>query len=345
VAAVVGWIAVTYLGAGSFSGHDRWLIVLVLPTVPLNILAGYLIGLHILGDRLARVNVVRLVTASAQLVVLALLWRTNHLNVTSALVVWIATLAVGSVVLLLPGLTIRPRYVSRKLAVSLLRTALKYHLGMVALFLLRRIDVVMLNALASRREVGLYVVAVLLAELLFLPSESIAQLVQPRQVAGTLDEAAAYTARIVRLNALVGLVAALVLAGASPFVIRLAFGADYIGSVVPLVALLPGVVAVGLVRPITTILVRLDRPFLVSLICIAALILNVALNLVLIPAFGVVGASLASSIAYAAQAFAYARWLLQRTPLRLSELLPTRSDLALLPALIRRAPVEMPAAS
>jgi O-antigen/teichoic acid export membrane protein len=343
-AAVVGWVAVNYLGAGSFSTHDRWLIALVLPIVPLNILSGYLIGLHILSDRLARVNVVRLITASWQLVVLVVLWRTSHLNVTAALVVWIATLAVGPVLLLFPGLSIQPRYVSRKLAVSLLCTALKYHLGMAALFLLRRVDIVMLNALASRRDVGLYVVAVLLAELLFLPTESIAQLVQPRQVTGTLEEAAAYTARVIRVNTIVGLTAALVLAGASPFIIRLAFGADYMGSVAPLLALLPGVVAIGLVRPITAILVRLDRPFVVSVICVAALVLNVALNLVLIPALGVVGASIASSVAYAAQAFAYGHWLLRRTPLRLSELRPTRDDLALFPALIRRTPAEIPVA-
>ena len=297
-----------------------------------------------LADRLRRVNVVRLVTASSQLVLLAALWITGDLNVTTAVLVWVATLAAGPVLLLLPGLSVRPRYLSRQLAVSLLRTGLKYHLGMAALFLLRRVDTLMLNAQVSRRDVGLYVVAVVLAELVFLPGESIAQVVLPRQVAGTLEQAAAYTARIVRVNAIVGLAAGLVLAVASPLLIRLAYGSGYVGSIVPLLALLPGVITIGLTRPITAILVRLDRPFVVSLICILSLVLNVGLNLVLIPTLGVVGASIASSLAYGAQAVAYTRWLLRSTPLRLSELRPTRHDLMLFPALIRRSPIESPAA-
>jgi O-antigen/teichoic acid export membrane protein len=342
VAALAGWLLVEYAGAGSFSGHDRRIIALVLPAVPLNILGGYLVGLHVLADRLRRVNVVRFVTALSQLVFLAVLWLTGRLDVTSAVAVWVVTLAAGPVILLLPGLGIRAGFVTRRLAASLLRTGLTYHLGMAALFLLRRVDTVMLNAQVSRRDVGLYVVAVLLAELVFLPGESIAQVVLPRQVTGSLVEAAAYTARIVRVNAVVGLIAALGLAALSPLVIVLAYGSSYVGSIAPLLALLPGVVAIGLTRPITAILVRFNRPFVVSAICIAALVINVALNLVLIPALGVVGAAIASSLAYAVQALAYTHWLLRSTPLRLSELRPGRHDLELFPALIRRAPIETP---
>jgi O-antigen/teichoic acid export membrane protein len=344
IAALGLWLAVTAFGAGSFSSHDRWLIALILPTVPLNILGGYLVGLHVLADRLGRVNVIRLLTATCQAVALAVLWAVGELDVTTALVVWVVALALGPVVLLFPGLSIRPWFLSRALAVSLLRTGLKYHLGMAALFLLRRVDTVMLNAQVSRRDVGLYVVAVLLAELIFLPSESIAQVILPRQVSGSLEDAAAYTARVARLNTIVGLVAALGLAALSPLLIRVAYGADYVGSIVPLLVLLPGVVTVGLTRPITAILVRLDRPFVVSFICIGALLVNVGLNLALIPALGVVGASLASSIAYAAQAVAYTYWLLRATPLRLAELRPTRADLMLFPALVRRSPITTPAA-
>jgi O-antigen/teichoic acid export membrane protein len=339
LAALGCWLLIEYADVGSFSSHDRRLIALVLPAVPLNILGGYLVGLHILSDRLGRVNVIRLVTASSQLVLLTGLWLTGRLNVTSAVAVWVATQAAGPVVMLLPGLSIRLRYVTRELARSLLQTGLKYHAGMAALFLLRRVDIVMLNARVSRRDVGLYVVAVVLAELVFVPGESIAQVVLPRQVAGSLEQAAAYTARIVRLNAIIGLGAALGLAVVSPLVILLAYGTSYVGSVAPLLALLPGVMAIGLTRPITAILVRFDRPVVVSSICIGALAVNVGLNLALIPVLGVVGASVASSLAYTVQAVAYTYWVLRSTPLRLSELRPTLDDIKLLPTLIRRSPI------
>lgn len=344
VAALVGWFAIDLFAHDSFSASDRRLIALVLPGVPLYILGGYLVGLHVLSDRLPRVNVARLVTAASQLVALAVLWRTDHLNVTTAVAVWVATLAALPVVLLAPGLSIRLRHVSRRLMSSLLRTGLKYHVGMAALFLLRRVDIVLLNAYVNRREVGLYAVAVVLAELLFVPSESIAQAVLPRQVRSSLEEAAVYSARVVRVNTIVALTAAAGLAALSPFLVRVAYGAEYAGSVVPLLALLPGVVAVGFTRPITAILVRLDRPFVVSLICVGALVFNVALNLALIPALGVTGAAIASSLAYGLQAIAYTAWVLRSTPLELADLRPRRADFALFAALLRRSPVETPAA-
>jgi O-antigen/teichoic acid export membrane protein len=339
-AAAAGWVAIAYLGIASLSTYDRRLVMLALPTVPLNILASYLGGLHVLAGRLTRMNWVRLIVAFAQLAVLGALWARGSLDVTSAVVVWVVTLSAGPVLLLIPGLSIRLGFSSRVVAASLLRTGLKYHVGMAALFLLRRVDTVLLAALATRREVGLYVVAVVLAELVFLPGESITQVILPRQVVGSLEDAAAYTARVVRVNALVGVGTALALAAASPFVVRIAYGHSYVGSVPLLLAILPGVVAVGLTRPITPILVRLDRPFVVSLICVAALMLNVALNLALIPILGALGASIASSVAYAAQAYAYTFWLLRSTSLRLSDLRPTRRDLELFEVLIRRAPIQ-----
>jgi O-antigen/teichoic acid export membrane protein len=169
--------------------------------------------------------------------------------------------------------------------------------------------------------------------------------VLPRQVTGTLEEAAAYTAGIFRVTAIVGLATAFGLALVSPVLIRIAYGDDYVGTIAPLLALLPGVIAVGLTRPITAILVRLDRPLFLSAICVVALALNVMLNLMLIPVLGVVGASVASSLAYAAQSLAYTWWVLRDTPLRLSELRPTRRDLMQLATLLRRRRTQVSRAS
>lgn len=344
IAALTTWLVVTQFAADSFSASDRRLIAVVVPAVPLIILGGYLASLQVLDNRIGRVNAVRWAAATAQLLVLAVLWLTHRLTVSTAIVVWVVTLGALPVLLLTPGLSIRPGKVSKRVAASLFRLGLKYHLGMAALFLLRRVDTLMLNAQVSRREVGLYVVAVLLGELVFVPGDSIAQVVLPRQVLGSLEEAADYTARIARVNTIVALGAAAALAVASPLLIRFAFGAAYDGSIYPLLALLPGVVAIGFTRPITAILVRLDRPFTVSFICIGSLVVNVALNLVLIPTLGIIGASIASSVAYAVQAYAYISWLLRSTPLRLSDLRPTRGDLMLLSAPLKRSPLTTPAA-
>lgn len=335
LAAIGGWIIVS-VATGAFSADDRALIVLVLPAIPLSIVSGYLIGLTVLDGRTGRVNVARTAAASCQLLVLVALWRFGWLTVASAVVVWVVALGALPVVVLTPGLSIRLRHVSSSAVRRLFRTGVQYHVGMVALFMLRRVDVFILNAWVDREQVGLYVVAVVVAELMFLPGESIAQVTLSRQVAGDLDQAADYTARVVRLNTIVGVCAAVALAILSPVIFRFGFGPTYSGSLPLLLWLLPGVVAIGLIRPVTVILVRLDRPFVVSLVCIGALAVDVALNLMLIPRVGVAGASIASSIAYIGQAAAYTVWLLHRTSLRPADLVPRWRDLGFALALIRR---------
>ena len=74
-----------------------------------------------------------------------------------------------------------------------------------------------------------------------------------------------------------------------------------------------------------------------SAIAVGALLLNVLLNLILTSAIGIVGASLASSIAYAVLAMAWVGWGLRIAGLRLSEtFLPQPGDRESLGRLVPR---------
>ena len=69
--------------------------------------------------------------------------------------------------------------------------------------------------------------------------------------------------------------------------------------------LLPGVVALAASRPLGAVRVKEGQVVLPSVLGLAALGLNVALNLVLLPRMGIRGSSIASSICYAALALSY----------------------------------------
>ena len=327
VAAAVAWAVVEVLFPGTLSGVAPGTFVTALAAVPFGMAALYLYGLVVLDDRIGRQNAVRVSASALQVSAIVALAAAGRLTPATVVVIWAVTTALP-LLGLLPGLGVRPRRLSFPLARRALGTGSRYHLGMVAIFLLWRVDVFLLNALDDRVQVGLYAIAVSVAEFLSLVTGSVAQVALPRQIVGPFDDAAYYTARVARITAVGSLALVALIALGAPIAIPLLFGSSFRGSVAPLLGLLPGVLALGLIRPVTALFVRLDRPLVVSALAIAALATNVALNFVLIPPLGALGAALASTIAYAQLAGCYVVWLLSATPVRAADLLPRRSELS-----------------
>jgi O-antigen/teichoic acid export membrane protein len=188
--------------------------------------------------------------------------------------------------------------------------------------------ILILGALMSPAAVGLYVLAVSVAELMCLPTEILARMVLSRQAAGDLASAADATIHATRISTLLAAASVGSLALAAPVLIPMAYGADFAGSVAALLALTPGMLALGAGRQVAAYLLRLNRPFAMSALPVGALAVNVALNLVLIPRWGVVGCSFASSVSgvlmVAVQVVRFSR--ATSTPVR--QLLPGVADLA-----------------
>ena len=78
------------------------------------------------------------------------------------------------------------------------------------------------------------------------------------------------------------------------------FGVAYQPAYPALLALLPGLLGLCYASILRLDLLGKNRPGTISLMMGLSALLNLALNLVLIPAYGIVGAAAASSIAYVA---------------------------------------------
>jgi O-antigen/teichoic acid export membrane protein len=86
------------------------------------------------------------------------------------------------------------------------------------------------------------------------------------------------------------------------------------------------VVALATMRPVGASLIRLDRPLVITSASLVAVGCNVGLNLALIPRFGIVGAGIASSVAYGLLVSFYVTWLSRAVGLSARELLPRVAD-------------------
>jgi O-antigen/teichoic acid export membrane protein len=201
-----------------------------------------------------------------------------------------------------------------------------------------RADTYLIQALllAPGRALGLYSIAVTFAELIFYVPDSISTMLLPRVAGASAADASVIVGRVGRLTMLITSAAAVALIPAAIVGIHVVLPA-YIDSIPAFLVLLPGVVSLSLAKIMTSYISGRGRPGIVSVGAIAALVLNISLNLVLIPMLGIVGASLASLASYTALAtmMLVAAGRLAGAPVR-SLFLPGAAELNLLATGFRR---------
>jgi O-antigen/teichoic acid export membrane protein len=223
---------------------------------------------------------------------------------------------------------------------QLVRSAL--HIGIrlqpasIALWLNLKVDLFLVGLLATTHEAGLYSLSASLADIVFTAVSTVALAALEAQTKADAKAAASYTVDFISQNIgvalLLGLAAALV---SYPFIVFV-YGSEWEASVLPFALLMPAVVALAIEEPARGLLVRIAPPLVISAAAAAGLVLNVALNFVLVPAIGISGASLASVVSYwlAGILMLYLLSRYGNVPMRDAIRLPRHDDA--LPRLLRR---------
>jgi O-antigen/teichoic acid export membrane protein len=304
-------------------------LLVALLAIPCNMTALFLGNVLVLRGRIGVVNWGGLLSVCVYCVTLVLLTVAGSLTLGWVITLWTVSAAVP-VAIMIPA--VRPRLRDRDagLARRALAMGLRYHAGHISLYLLLRVDVLILNALTTTVTVGLYSVAVLMIELTRTAADSIAQVTLHQQMGRDHDAATALTVRTTRLATLLAFGSVGLMCACAPFLVPAVYGPAFGGSVPPLLALAPGLVALGATRTISTFLLRLHRPLVTSGLAFAALAANVGLNLALIPACGMVGCALASSAAYCGLAVLQIGWFHRVTGVSWRRLVPGRQDVGYL---------------
>jgi len=304
------------------------LIALAVGGVPLGIATLYLTNVTMLDARVRTANRAALVGGAVQCGGLAILALSGAMTVASAIAIWALSTAVPCCVML-ARLPTGPRLFSLKVARHTVLTGLSYHAGPACTYLLLRIDVFLLAAQAPARSVGVYALAVGVAETARFAADSLSQVALPRQAQADAERAVEVTVHTTRIAALIGICSALAVAAVAPVAVPLAYGRAFGSAVPPLLLLLPGVLVLSVARPASVYLLRARRARYVVAPSAAGLAVNVAMNLALIPVLGAAGCAIASSAGYAVMAV-FQLWLFSSvsgTCVRL--LLPRRADAGL----------------
>lgn len=179
------------------------------------------------------------------------------------------------------------------------RYSVPCYLGHVVQSLNYRLDVFLIAYFARSEDLGQYVIAVAVGQLLWLPSNAVQAVLFPR-LSSTDDDAsrARDTARMVRLLLAFSIMLSIALAVAGPYVMVWVFGPRFAASVVPLWLLLPGITVFAATSVLAAFISAIGRPGLNVAVAAVALVATIVLNLLLLPRIGIAGAAIASSVSY-----------------------------------------------
>ena len=194
---------------------------------------------------------------------------------------------------------------------------LRGDLGNLTYLVTMRFDTFVVNAVAGNAALGVYTVAARVADVVWLVPYSVALVVLPRASGGTAAELDRSTPRLAVRTLGLSLVVAVLLAIAAWVGLSAVFGAAFAGALQPLLVLLPGVAVFGFGNVLAADLAGRGQPGWITLNAVAGMVLTVVLDLLVIPAHGVIGAAAVSTAVYAVNAALALAFFLHATGMRL----------------------------
>lgn len=191
--------------------------------------------------------------------------------------------------------------VSGKMMKDMLRQSYPLIFSAIAIVIYMRIDQIMIGQIKGDREVGLYASAVRIAEIWFYIPIVLNNLVLPRLVDAHKAGGTLFTEKLQRLYnlmALMGYAVAIPITFFAGPIVNLLFGSDYAPAAPMLAVLIWAGLFVNLGLARTSYLTIENLLKYLPITVFAAMAINVALNLLLIPRYGGTGAAVATVISY-----------------------------------------------
>jgi O-antigen/teichoic acid export membrane protein len=291
-----------------FHGLDATLIVVPLLCLPLILNATFTTAI-VVGRQAARwLAIVYPATSAAATVLIVVLAGILGLGVWGAILAYVATSIIQFLGFLYAAIRVSRTVPDpgRIRIRALFRYGLPYYPGSLTSFFGYRADVYLLALLLAdaAAPLGYYSLSVSFAELVFFLPNAVAAFFFPHVAGSSHEDSARQVPVVSRVTLLVTAATGLALVPVSAIAIRLLLPA-FEASLAPLYILLPGVVAISVSKVLAGYLSGLGRTGTTSVVSVSAFALNVVINLILIPPFGINGAAAASLISYTASSIAY----------------------------------------
>jgi O-antigen/teichoic acid export membrane protein len=298
----IGLMVTHFFSESLFPGVSKVYLFSALLLIPLGLFLSF-VNYLLLGLReIQRFNLITLLRSTVFLLTLLILLFAFKFSITAAIIANILSQTIAAIILLyLAKKAVGSFYLglSRSYIRDVFYYGLRVYLGNILGFLHYRADIFLINIFLNPLAVGFYALAVTLAEKVWLVSQSAGVVLFPTASTETDKKRLREFTPLVYRNILF-------LAGISSFllillsrtIIVVLYSEKFLNSVIPFQILLIGAVAMSGWRILANDLYGRGKPELNIYISSASFALNIILNVLWIPKFGIIGASWATSISY-----------------------------------------------
>ncbi len=303
ISAALAWVVFSFWpGLSPINGI---LLILALMWVPFG-LAYMLLQNLLLGiQEVHAYNKINLFNSILTVVIIGLLILLKGVTVESVYCAGLITLIAGFFWVLqrLRIFLQRPVGVSFDLFKDSFQYGVKAYFSAFFALMIQRIDLFMINHYLGTKYTGLYSIAISIVDMLLLFPVVVGTVAFPRLCAmKEWDQRLEFTKKIVITVVGISIPLILSLLFTAEFIITTLYGSRFVPSAGPLVWFMPGFLVWSIEVMYRKLLISVYYPAAISWGWFGSCCLNIGLNAVLIPRFGMNGAAAASSITYFAVA-------------------------------------------
>lgn len=301
---LAGGFVIIFLKDLFFSSISTSYLSIMLLILPFFFLLNFVQSIFLGYQNFDVINISAILTQLLILILTFLFLNVFHMNVLGAILAFIISniiISILLVILLLKKyhLSIKKGVFSIPFAKDAFNYGIKVHISNLVSFFNYRADTFLIAYFSNPLSVGIYNVAVSIAERLWIVSQSVSNVLFPKiSSMSNNDEKDYLTTMLTRNVLLISIITSIILVLISDFLILLLFGSAYEDAALPLKILMPGIVFLSVDRILSNDLSGRGKPEMSMYTSITTIILNIFLNIILIPKYGLSGAAFSTSLSY-----------------------------------------------
>lgn len=226
-------------------------------------------------------------------------------NILMALAAFIVSLLVNCILLyieIIKPIKIKKLNVDRNYLNDSFKYGIKSYFNNIMTYFNYRADVIIIKYFLNTAAVGYYSISVSFAELMWIISQSASTVIFPRiSSLENKDDKNKITNTVARFVLFATLMGVIIMFFASDFIIPFIYSKSFNQSIMPLKIILIGILFFSFARVLSNDLTGRGKPELNIITSSVGLTINIVLNILMIPQYGINGAALSSSISYSIQ--------------------------------------------
>lgn len=337
ISSLIVWTGLLLFDFTRFSNISGNMIAGVVFLSPILFMSRYADGLIIGLNDFITYNRLRVLQPFLYLTGIIILVLVKVLSAQSAIAIWYASLAMSIVITLVVILSKKPKAAKPPKAfhfnlgrtLETIRYGTPVHLGDMSQFLIYRLDQLFVAFFLGAKGLGLYSVSVNCAEVITYFPVALGTVLFPVAASLKTEQADMLTSRMCRIGGLATTIIAVVSFLIITPIIGLVFGNAFLPSSRAFQLLLPGIVAMGIARIASKALAAKNKQIITAYAGGITILISIVLNVVLIPLYGINGASIGSTVAYIIYSCIVLRGLMVNSSCTVSSILkPNISDVS-----------------